>query len=374
MELPILYIGLSQSLFAVVVILMKRPLKIADVILSLLLLDFSLVFGFDILQMYGILPDNRWVISISLFMLFAPLVFLYSKYVTKEFDTFNPLHYLHALPPILLIAVYLIYSLFSSKHSFSDVDAEVQFKWLRNSFGLIFSLLLFIYAYFALRHVIRFRKQIKQYYSYKSDKISLNWLLFVIVSFILIFSLIVISSTLFESKRIGTGVNTFRPVVELFFVYIVSIWGFRQSQLNYEYKDAVNLKKVLDQTDPSLGKYQKSGLKDEQAEMYVKKLIDYMVQTESWKDNELSVGKIASHTDIPKHHITQVLNEYLGKNFYQFVNEYRIEYAKKLLKSPKYSAWSIVAIAYECGFNSKTAFNNFFKKHSDQTPSEFRKT
>lgn len=98
-----------------------------------------------------------------------------------------------------------------------------------------------------------------------------------------------------------------------------------------------------------------------------------MEKTEAWKDNELTVAKLSKQTQIPKHHITQVLNEILQKNFFTFVNEYRIEYAKTLIKSPKHQSWSFVAIAYECGFNSKTAFNNFFKKYTEMTPSEFRK-
>ena len=97
-----------------------------------------------------------------------------------------------------------------------------------------------------------------------------------------------------------------------------------------------------------------------------------MTQSEAWKDNELSVAKLSEQTDIPKYYITQILNEKLQKNFYTFVNEYRTEYAKQLIKSPKYANWSLLAIAYECGFNSKSAFNNFFKKYCDMTPSEYK--
>lgn len=99
-----------------------------------------------------------------------------------------------------------------------------------------------------------------------------------------------------------------------------------------------------------------------------------MNQSEAWMNSELSVGELSRQTHIPKHHITQTLNESLQKNFYTFVNEYRTEYAKKLIKSPEYSSWSFVAIAFECGFNSKTAFNNFFKKYTGMTPSDFRKS
>jgi AraC-like DNA-binding protein len=373
MDLPILYIGLSQSFFAVIVILMKKPLKIADVILGIFLMAFAVAFGLDILQIYGILPDKRWVISLSLFMLFAPLLYLYSKYVTKEFYSFNRFDYIHAIPPLLLIFLFLILTIFSPHEALKTDNSDFQFIWLRNSFGYIFNILCIAYVYYALRNVMRFKKQIKHFYSYTSDNINLNWLLFVIISFVLIFLMIVISSTLFEFQKVKNGVDMFRHIVELFFVYIISIWGFRQTQLNSEFKSENSIKKEPENKESSFYKYQKSGLKDDQAEKYLHELIDFMERTESWKDIELSVAKISAQTNIPKHHITQVLNEYLCKNFYQFVNEYRIENAKKLLKSEKCAAWSIVAIAYECGFNSKTAFNNFFKKSTNLTPSEFRK-
>lgn len=374
MDLPILYIGLSQSFFAVIVLLLKKPLKIADVILAILLGAFALAFGFDILQVYGILPDNRWVISISLFMLFAPLIYLYSKYVTNELYKFNLYDYLHAFPSALLILLYLILKLFFSHVPLSSPSSE-QYLWLREIFGYVFQLLLVVYVFYALRNVIRFKKQIHSYYSYKSDKISLNWLLVVIISFLLTFVIILIVSTLYEYHKLNSmvKVDMYRHIVELFFVYVISIWGFRQTQLNSENETSPSHNVRLEKKDIESSKYQKSGLKDNQAEEYLQRLVEYMTETESWKDNELSVAKLSVQTNIPKHHITQVLNEHLGKNFYLFVNEYRIEYAKKLLKTEKYDAWSVVAIAYECGFNSKTAFNNFFKKYTHRTPSEFRK-
>jgi len=375
MDLPISFIGLSHSIFAVIVILIKRPLKIADVILSILLFVFTLTFGFDVLQAYGILPNNRWVVSMSLFMLFAPLIYLYSKNVTNNFDKFNPIHYLHALPPLLLVSLYLLFRLLYSEAEGLEVNLNANLLWLRNGFGYVFNLLFIIYAYFALKNVVRFKRQIKEVYSYKSDKISLNWLLFVIVSFILTFAANTIFSTLFEFQKIENvvEVDMYRHMVQLFFVYVISIWGFRQTQLNTEQKKIIPINQGTKSEELTIGKYQKSGLTAELAEDYLKELIDYMNNTEAWKDNELSIAKLSTQTNIPKHHITQVLNERLGKNFYLFVNEYRIEYAKKLLITEKYDAWSILAIAYECGFNSKATFNNIFKKYTNLTPSEYKK-
>ncbi|MCB0845056.1 MAG: AraC family transcriptional regulator, partial [Bacteroidetes bacterium] len=76
---------------------------------------------------------------------------------------------------------------------------------------------------------------------------------------------------------------------------------------------------------------------------------------------------------IKQHYITQVLNEQLKKNLYTFVNEFRANEVIRLFKDNNYNNWSITAIAFEAGFNSKSSFNTFFKKYTGKTPSEFRK-
>jgi AraC-like DNA-binding protein len=189
-----------------------------------------------------------------------------------------------------------------------------------------------------------------------------------------VYNFIIITSTLYEIQMIKMDIDPIRDLALLIYVYIVGIWGYRQNQLTSITKSVRSFDKIKNEKELGPGRYQKSGLKDDQAKDYLQQLIQFMHQTDAWKDNELSVATLSRQTNIPKHHITQVLNEHLGKNFYVFVNEYRIEQAKNLIQSPEYHAWSFVAIAYECGFNSKTAFNNFFKKSTGFTPTEYRKS
>lgn len=372
MDLIFSYIGFSQSLFAIIMILTKRPLKIAHVILCALLLVFALMFGLDILRNYHLIPSHRWVVSLSLRMLCAPLFYLYSKYITKDFDKFNPLDYLHAFPSISLILIFLILNSLPSNNSLPVELFFAKYSWLRLIYGWSFFALILYYVISSLTIVIRFKKQIKDSYSFSSYTISLDWLLVMIILFVFLILLIIISSTMYENGKLDSKVYIFRHILELFHVYVLSIWGFHQNQLISSFKyDTDNESNVH---ELSTGKYVRSGLKSEDAKSYVQKLIKYMDESEVWKDSELSIAKLASQTSISKHQLSEVLNEYLGKSFYAFVNEYRVEYAKKMLVSKKYNNWSILAIGYECGFNSKTAFNIFFKKHTQLTPSEYKKS
>lgn len=89
-------------------------------------------------------------------------------------------------------------------------------------------------------------------------------------------------------------------------------------------------------------------------------------------DSELNLIRLAEMLSVSTHHLSYVINTGFEKNFFQYVNEFRVEQAKKLLKETN-SKLSILGIAYESGFNSKTSFNTTFKKLTGQTPSEFRK-
>jgi AraC-like DNA-binding protein len=82
---------------------------------------------------------------------------------------------------------------------------------------------------------------------------------------------------------------------------------------------------------------------------------------------------VAEKLNVSTNNLSQIINEKLGKNFYDFVNEYRVETAKELLLNPKKQHLTLLAIAFDSGFNSKSSFNNVFKKQTSLTPSEFKK-
>jgi AraC-like DNA-binding protein len=89
-------------------------------------------------------------------------------------------------------------------------------------------------------------------------------------------------------------------------------------------------------------------------------------------DGDLTIQKLAAQLSVPSHHLSQVINERLNQTFSDFINSYRVEEAKRRLLDPAAKHLSILGIAEEVGFNSKSSFNSVFKKHTNMTPSEFR--
>jgi AraC-like DNA-binding protein len=119
-------------------------------------------------------------------------------------------------------------------------------------------------------------------------------------------------------------------------------------------------------------KYVKSGLRDKQAEDHLNKLINYVENYKPYLDRDLTIQELSGVTGIQKHHITQVLNEKYKRNFFTFINEYRVKEVIERFSDPKFNNYTILAIAFDAGFNSKTAFNSIFKTQTGLTPSQYR--
>ena len=134
--------------------------------------------------------------------------------------------------------------------------------------------------------------------------------------------------------------------------------------LNFEAQD----------TAPNKPRYIRTAFTRQQAREIERKLIELMEKEKPFLNPRLSSPDLAELVGITTNQLSQFLNEYLNKNFYDYVNLFRLKEFQKLCKNLKYSHLSILGLAYESGFNSKTTFNAFFKRETGVTPSEYFKT
>lgn len=129
----------------------------------------------------------------------------------------------------------------------------------------------------------------------------------------------------------------------------------------------------LDEAHNGKFKYKNSSLSAEEADAYLEKLLSYMSEDKPYLDGDLKMDTLAKQLSIPSHHLSQIINERLDKNFFEFVNSYRVIEAKQILSDPSKKEFKILRIAFESGFNNKTTFNSVFKDKVGTTPSRFRK-
>ncbi|MEM6963758.1 MAG: helix-turn-helix domain-containing protein [Bacteroidota bacterium] len=130
--------------------------------------------------------------------------------------------------------------------------------------------------------------------------------------------------------------------------------------------------KAADTIEDKTPKYEKSGLSKEHAVMLEAAIKRLMTVEKLYLNPDLVLADLATRLNTPKHHITEVLNVQLRKNFFLFVNEYRIEKAKYKIAAGE--AHNLFLLAHNCGFNSKTTFIKYFKKIVGVTPSQYRKS
>ena len=115
-------------------------------------------------------------------------------------------------------------------------------------------------------------------------------------------------------------------------------------------------------------KYKNSSLKKNEIEKYYTRLEEFMTKEKPYLQQNLSLRKLAEMIDVHPNNLSQLLNEKSGKNFSEYINHYRVGIFKELSIDPKNAHLSLLGLAYESGFNSKTTFNTFFKKETGTTP------
>lgn len=357
---PVLYIGISVSSFAGLLIALKKPATFADKIMAAWLLLISIELIFALL--------NRNLIDIYAFpfvaFTYGPLLYLYVTFITRPDLHFRKIDLLHFFPFLVFFTVSVI---FRKQPLIDDLDTFFnpdRFISLRIIYGLSFFLSITAYSLLAFVKIRRHQENLQNVVSYTSGRLTLNWLKIISISFYVSYFILFILGGL---NLIGNYIP-FDPYYIIFafvsaFSFLFGFHGIRQSMIE----------EVTDENGSREGeKYARSGLKPDLAAEYLEDLLHYVEKDKPFLDPDLNINDLASATGIPKHYITQVLNENHGRNFFTFINEYRVKEVIERFSDPRFNHYTILAIAFDAGFNSKTTFNSIFRKQTGMTPSEYR--
>ena len=120
-------------------------------------------------------------------------------------------------------------------------------------------------------------------------------------------------------------------------------------------------------------KYKKSLFSRKLTNQYKEQLITLMTKEEPFLNSDVTLRNVAEMLEIPPNHLSQLLSEGFNQNFSEFINSYRLEFFKTKVADPSFRHMTILGLAYESGFNSKTVFNTFFKKSMGITPKAYWK-
>jgi AraC-like DNA-binding protein len=368
---PILYVGISQSFFAGILISTRKPFTLANKLMAawLFLVCIEMIFALinsTLLTFYSF-PFIAFT--------YGPLLYLYARHITLRKNYFKRLNYLHFIPFIIFFATSLMlsdYQLFGNPAGFFRPDGMIS---LRIVYGFSFFLSVTVYSVLTFNIIRSHQRLLPNELSFTSTAATLNWLKVISISFYSAYLLLFILGGI---NIIGNYIP-FDPYYVIFiFVVVVSFacsyYGLRQPEI-FTYGDD-RISPIAAETAHTDGqeKYVRSGLKPAQAQNIMDRLLAIMNNSKPYLNRDLTIYQLSEMTGISRHYITQVLNEYYGKNFFSFINEYRIKEAAERMAARRYSNYTILAIAYDSGFNSKSAFNKIFKEQTGLTPSEYRAT
>lgn len=365
----IILLGMAQAFFLGLglLVLRKNRIAIANTFLGLLFLSisFSLIYAFLVrTNLYRSFPHFLNLSTPTLF-LFGPLFFLYVTALTSTTFKLTRHHANHFIPFFVTIVYFVPFYLLTGDEKIAKVDLMIQGDvpleaMMFGSAQIIHFTTYLIAVYLLLQ---KHTKNVQANFS-TLEKINLRWLRFVVYGFAVIYAMMFAA---FLLMLIGIKVYSIMQygvaMVASIAVYTMGYMGLRQP-LIFHGENIVEAPK----------KYEQSTMTEELAAKYLEQLLRTMNEKKSYTDPELTIQRLSEITSIPAYHLSQLLNEQLSKNFYDYINGLRIEEAKTNFKDPKKSHYSIFAIAEESGFHSKSVFNTAFKKYTGITPSEFRKT
>lgn len=352
-----------QAIILSVLIIVKKPRKLADIFLAMLILFFAImalnIVLVNVLKDRNMLYVFRYIQLEQLYGI-GPALYFYTRCISNPSFKFQPKHWLHFIPLVLEFLFYRtsIYRL-GSDGLYESPMPTLTYVYLAEQWLGIISIL--GYSLISLGLLVKHQKALKSYYSRLADR-SLSWLQLPIIVYAgyFIFWTIITEIDRFvynQSLREYYFLPTFVGLA------IISCWiGFK----GYTKKQ----QEVVQLTFTKPQKKSSTVIPDHEFKL---KLEALMKLEKPYLNPDLDLAGLAKLLQMKPKQVSLKINQNFPNNFYELINTYRVEEFKLRLKSLDHEKLTLIGLAYECGFNSKSTFNHIFKKMTSLTPSEYLK-
>lgn len=357
--------GGTLAFFFEFLLLGKKSKTLADKILTfwMFILGLHLFFYYFYTAGLDFKYPHLLGIGIPFPLIHGPLLFLYTGALTSYITKWKPKYLLHFLPVIFFYLYYIDFFISSGPEKIEFVN-----KMIINPgpfYKILFpAILLSGFSYIFLTFLL-FRKHhrnIMNNFSNSTEQNNLNWLRYLLIGMLVIWLVVFMSNIWFSFWDDAIYVS-----VTLFVVFI-GYFGLRQGNIFTNLPYSFLPEELLAEEKQ---RYSKSGLKEDRAIETQKLLTRLMEEEKLYLDENISLPQLATMLNIHPNYLSQVINERFQKNFYDFINFYRVEEFKHVVALEKSKKKTFFALALDCGFNSKASFNNSFKKITGITPSKF---
>lgn len=368
--------GSIQGLLLSLLLFTKKVNHTANVVLAITMFALSLDVFHSAYIIFGYYKEMPQFIGITYAFpfLYGPIFYLYAKLISSNSNDFKLKYYLHFIP-FFIVVIYGIAFVYlkSNEFKFALLRGEVEtplaleiMNYLKPFYGIM-------YVFLTIRVVRVYNSRIRNTYS-NIERINLNWLKHLTIGLSVIWGIVVISYVVHAVADKNIEMDGFIYMSASILIYSIGYLSLRQPQI-FDKAVEESEKQEQERKAKSAGgvSYQKSGLSDAEAKGYLDNLLEMMEKDKPYLNCDLTLRDLAEKLSVSPHNLSEILNTRINQNFYDFINRYRVEEVKRRLAEGESQKYSLIAIAFDSGFNSKSAFNTIFKKHTGTTPSQYRK-
>ncbi len=372
----IIILGIVQGLIIAIALFLnmkKRPALIMLALLVLVLVWHHLQSISIYLNFFREFPHFYGADLGSLFLI-GPLFYLYIKLVTSENGKLVKWDWLHTIPFFATIIAHPVIFMPGAEKVELILDWLTAIRYdnphLRQVFlldDIIFileSIHMIVYFVLAITLLKTYANQRKQFVSSLHHP-HYQWLTLISVFVICVIAIsFILQKTLYlQLKYYYYSLDYIYILPMTIFIYVIGFYALKSPLL---FAHNLDFKKIT-------SKYSSSSLTDNQAEKYKEQIETYLANEKPYLNPEITLPEIAEAMGLPPNHLSQVINDKFGLNFFDLINKYRIEEVKRRFEDDNYKNDKLLKIAFESGFNNKVSFNRYFKKLEGETPSTYRK-
>jgi AraC-like DNA-binding protein len=314
-------------------------------------------------------------------LLLGPCLYLYVRSFKEKITLRKALPHFIIFFLILVFDVYL-YVKFTDQYPLtSQIPPEVP-QFIESKIRVVIRISQMTFYFFLAGKVLTsYQRSIRHLFS-ETSRISLSWVRWLINGYIILLLIMIALYFMIlrnpENFGIIILINT---AIVTPYMYAIAFRGLTQPtlwQVRHErtpdsveaaIKEVESIEELIQDDEPT---NQKTSLAQEKISEITSRVTHLMEDSKIYLQSELTLQDLAEKLNTPSYQVTQAINAGLGKNFYDLVNGYRVEEAKRLLSDPGSRNSKILTVGMDAGFNSKTTFNTVFKKFTGLTPSEFK--
>jgi len=366
--------GIAVAFFLEMLLLMKKNKSIADKTLGVWLfiniIHLSIFYSFS--TGYSFEHPHLLGLDFALPIVQGVLLFIYAKALTENKLSWKTVC-VHLIPAVIVALLAIPFYMLSASEKLQVIETDGEgFEWyvyINNGTMIVSG---FGYAIWTYILTLKHAKNIRNKFS-NIEKKELDWLKYQAIALSIIWLTVVFTDS---PEMIFSAVVLFILFIGFFGINQMSIFTSHQhttpNQIFYDVEEEIEEKIELEDVEKEeIKRYAKSGLSTEKSTQIYSDLMELMQSEKAYLNNDLSLIELAKTLNIHQNHLSQVINEKEDKNFYTYINSLRIKEFINQAQRPENKNLTLLAIAFQCGFNSKSTFNKHFKLYTGTTPKNY---